>query len=68
MTPKRNRTHTTQLAKRLRRLRLNQLADAARVLGTSPRTVEAWRQGRYETPRVAMRLLAAWRLLHWGTH
>lgn len=62
---KRNRAHTTPIAKRLRRLRLNHLADAARVLRTPARTVEAWRQGRRDPPRMAMRLLAAYRLLRW---
>lgn len=65
MTTQRIRHHNTRLAFRLRRLRLS-VAGAARILRMPYGTVKNWKQGRSSTPRAALRLLAAWRLLHWG--
>lgn len=64
---KRQRHHQTALAHRLRRLRLN-LAQAGRITGEPVGNLKNWKQGRTRTPPAVLRLLAAWRLLHWGTH
>jgi DNA-binding transcriptional regulator YiaG len=64
MTNHRTRRHNTPFAGRLRRLRLS-VAGAARLLRTPVGTIKNWKQGRSIPPRAALRLLAAWRLLHW---
>lgn len=63
----RRRHHNTPFAKRRRRLGLN-VAQAARWLREPYGTVRGWNQGRYAPPRAAMRLLAVYRLLHWGKY
>jgi hypothetical protein len=61
----RNREHNTPLANRMRRLGLS-LADVQRLTREPYGTVKNWKQGRYKTPPAVLRLLAAYRLLHWG--
>lgn len=65
MSKQRIRRHDTRFAFHLRRLRLS-VAAATRLLRMPYGTVKNWKQGRSSTPRAALRLLAAWRLLHWG--
>ena len=67
MTTTRQRRHNTRLAFYLRRLRLT-LVQAARLTGEPLGNLKNWKQGRSRTPRVVLRLLVAWRLLHWGRH
>lgn len=62
---KRNRSHNTPLAFRARRLRLS-LKDIQRITKEPYGNVTNWNQGRRRTPRVVLRILAAYRLLHWG--
>lgn len=57
-------TRRTALAHRARRLGLN-LADVARLTGAPYNSVRNWHAGRTPCPRPVLRLLAAWRLLHW---
>jgi len=64
---KRQRHHDTPLAHRLRRLRLT-LRQAERITRAPYGNLKAWKQGRYEAPRTILRLLAAWRLIHWGRY
>ena len=64
---KRNRHHRTAFAHRLRRLHLT-LDQAAQVTGEPVGNLKNWKQGRRRTPRAVLRLLAAWRLLHWGRY
>ncbi len=66
-TRQRQRHHHTRLAFYLRRLRLT-LVQAARLTGEPLGNLKNWKQGRTRTPRAVLRLLAAWRLLHWGTN
>lgn len=61
----RTREHNSPFAKRRRRLGLS-VTQAARWLRTPYGTVKDWNQGRYQPPRAALRLLAAYRLLNWG--
>lgn len=55
----------TALAWHLRRLGLN-LKDLQRISREPYATCRNWHSGRNRTPRSIFRLLAAWRLLHWG--
>lgn len=63
----RERHHVTPFAVRRRRLGLT-VGQSARWLRMPYSTVKNWNQGRYECPRVALRLLAAYRLLNWGKY
>lgn len=65
MTKQRTRRHNTRLAFHLRRLHLS-LNQAARLTRAPIGNLKNWKQGRARTPRPVLRLLAAWRLLHWG--
>lgn len=62
---KRNRNLQTPLAKRLRRLALT-LTEAQRITRAPMGTLKHWHAGQRRTPRIVLRLLAAYRLLHWG--
>ena len=62
---KRNRQHDTPLAHRLRRLGWT-LRDAERWTGERYGNLKNYNQGRVACPRPILRLLAAYRLLHWG--
>ena len=61
----RNRKPLTPLAMRARRLGLS-LGDVARLTRESYGTVKNWSQGRSRCPRSVLRLLAYYRLKHWG--
>jgi len=61
----RNRHHNTPLARRLRRPGWN-LKRAQRWTGEPYGNLKNWNQGRNPCPRAVLRLLAAYRLLHWG--
>lgn len=67
MKASRNRKINTPLAKRLRRLGWN-LKDAQRWTGEPYGSLKNWNQERngMKAPRAVMRLLAVYRLLHWG--
>lgn len=54
----------TALAWHLRRMGLK-LVDLQRISGEPYATCRNWHTGRNRTPRSIIRLLAAWRLLHW---
>jgi hypothetical protein len=64
---KRTTTHNTAFSKRLKRLRWN-LKQAQKWTGTSYENIKNYNNGRVLAPRPVMRLLAAYRLLHWGKH
>ena len=66
-TPKqtRNRNHNTALAFHSKRMKLG-LKDLERITREPYDNLKNWRQGRRRTPRIVFRMLAAWRLLHWG--
>lgn len=64
---KRNRHHKTRLAFYLRRLGLT-LEAAHRITREPIGNLKNWKQGRRRTPRAVLRLLAAWRLLHWNAN
>lgn len=61
---KRNRHLQTPLAKRLRRLDLT-LRQAQRLTRAPMGSLKHWHRGTVRTPRVVLRLLAAYRLLRW---
>lgn len=61
----RTRHHDTAFARRLRRLRMT-LEDAQRWTREPIGTLKNYKQGRRRTPRAALRMLAAYRLTHWG--
>ena len=61
----RNRTQQTPLARRARRLGLT-LRDIERLTREPYGTVKNWNQGRNRCPRSVLRLLAWYRLKHWG--
>lgn len=61
----RNRQQNTPLAYRLKRLGLS-LKELEKITGEPYGNLKNWNQGRRRTPKVIFRMLAAWRLLHWG--
>ena len=63
----RTRHHDTRLARWMRRLGMD-LPALQRITREPYGTCKNWKQGRSRTPRAVLRLLAAWRLLHWGEH
>jgi len=67
MKQKRNRQPNTAFAKRLRRLRWD-LTRAAQWTRKPYKTLKNYNQGRTPAPRAIMRLLAAYRLMHWGDY
>ncbi len=61
----RNRHFNTSLAYRSRRLGLS-LKDVQRLTKEPYGNITNWNQGRRRTPRVVLRMLAMYRLSHWG--
>ncbi len=61
----RQRRHDTRLDFYLRRLGLT-LDQAARLTRAPYGDLKNWKQGRHRTPRPILRLLAHYRLTHWG--
>lgn len=61
----RNRQQNTPLAYRVKRLGLS-LKELEKITGEPYGNLKNWNQGRRRTPKVIFRMLAAWRLLHWG--
>ena len=62
---KRQREHHTRFAKRLRRLGLS-LIDAQAWTQIPYGSLKNYKQGRVTAPRSALRMLALYRLIHWG--
>lgn len=67
MKTTRTRQHQTPIARRMRRLGLD-LPDLQRLTRAAYGTCKNWKQGRSAPPRAVLRLLAAYRLLHWGNY
>lgn len=61
----RNRQQNTPLAYQVKRLGLS-LKELEKITGEPYGNLKNWNQGRRRTPKVIFRMLAAWRLLHWG--
>jgi len=62
---RRNRNLQTPLAKRMKRLGLT-VEKAQQITRAPAGNLRRWRRGQSRTPRSILRMLAAWRLLHWG--
>ena len=63
----RNRQQTTALAFHARRMNLS-LKDLEKITKEPYGNIKNWNQGRRRTPRIFFRMLAAYRLLHWGSY
>lgn len=63
----RNRQQTTPLAFHAKRMNLT-LKDLERITGEPYGNIKNWNQGRRRTPKIVFRMLAAYRLLHWGNY
>lgn len=63
----RNRQQKTTLAFHARRMNLT-LKDLEKITKEPYGNIKNWNQGRRRTPRVVIRMLAAYRLLHWGKY
>lgn len=63
----RNRQQATALAFHARRMNLS-LKDLEKITREPYGNIKNWNQGRRRTPRIVFRMLAAYRLLHWGSY
>lgn len=63
----RNRQQTTPLAFHAKRMNLT-LKDLEKITGAPYGNIKNWNQGRRRTPKIVFRMLAAYRLLHWGNY